>query len=164
MRAFCANCEPAATLAARASDTVHRVAGLLVIDGFILLEATVGTELWGIPGGRLEPGERLVDGCRREFMEELGIDVRCDSLAVVHESFWTHRGEHVREYGFYFRVSATRPLSPETGIASLEPQLKFRWCALAELPTLQFVPPALRSVVVELPAGTVFLQTGTPDG
>jgi 8-oxo-dGTP pyrophosphatase MutT (NUDIX family) len=90
--------------------TRHRVAGLLVVDGAILLEATVGTELWGVPGGRLEDDESLIDGCRRELVEEIGIAVVCDSLAIVHESFWNDRGRIVREYGFYFRVTPETPL------------------------------------------------------
>jgi 8-oxo-dGTP diphosphatase len=30
---------------------------------------------WGIPGGRLEPGERYDDGLKREVKEETGLDI-----------------------------------------------------------------------------------------
>jgi 8-oxo-dGTP pyrophosphatase MutT (NUDIX family) len=142
--------------------TRHRVAGLLIVDDAILLEATVGTELWGVPGGGLEHGESLVDGCRRELVEEVGIEVTCDSLAIVHESFWDDCGQLVREYGFYFRVTPATPLSRDVPVASREPRLKFRWCPLGELTVLDFVPPALPAVLAALPPHTVFLQTGTP--
>lgn len=54
------------------------VAGLLVQDGRVLMgrrghDPHRGT--WAFPGGRLELGERLEDGVRREFFEETGLRV-----------------------------------------------------------------------------------------
>jgi len=48
---------------------------LVVRDGgrFVLVNETEGT--WGLPGGRLEPGETFVDAAHREAREEAGIDV-----------------------------------------------------------------------------------------
>lgn len=142
--------------------TAHRAAGLLIVDGAILLEATVGGDRWAIPGGGLEDGERLVEACRREFQEELGLEVTCDSLAIVHESFWWDGEQPVREYGFYFRVTPTTPVSRDTQLASREAKLQFRWFSLAALPHLHFVPPDLPSILISLPAHIVFLQSGAP--
>ena len=38
---------------------------------------------WSLPGGRLELGESLVDGVRREVREETGIDVSVGPLVEV---------------------------------------------------------------------------------
>jgi 8-oxo-dGTP pyrophosphatase MutT (NUDIX family) len=57
-----------------------RVAGILLSDGAILLESLADREVWGLPGGGLERGETLEEGCRREFREELGREVRCEGM------------------------------------------------------------------------------------
>lgn len=41
--------------------------------------------LWSIPGGRLEPGESLVDACRREFYEETNLDIEVKNIVAVVE-------------------------------------------------------------------------------
>lgn len=41
--------------------------------------------LWSIPGGKLEPGESLVEACQREFEEETGLKIRIVSLAALVE-------------------------------------------------------------------------------
>lgn len=40
---------------------------------------------WSLPGGALEAGERLVDGVRREVLEETGLIVEPVALATVFE-------------------------------------------------------------------------------
>lgn len=41
--------------------------------------------LWSIPGGRLEPGESLVDACRREFKEETNLRIEVNHIVAVVE-------------------------------------------------------------------------------
>jgi ADP-ribose pyrophosphatase YjhB (NUDIX family) len=40
---------------------------------------------WGLPGGLLDVGERLVEGAAREVSEECGIDIRIGGIAGVFE-------------------------------------------------------------------------------
>jgi 8-oxo-dGTP diphosphatase len=59
--------------------------------------------LWSIPGGRLEPGETLVEACRREFYEEtnLAIDVR-QVVAIVERRL---EGFHYVIIDFYVQLA-----------------------------------------------------------
>lgn len=41
--------------------------------------------LWSIPGGKLEPGESLVEACRREYYEETHLDVEVKQIVAVVE-------------------------------------------------------------------------------
>jgi len=41
--------------------------------------------LWSIPGGKLEPGESLVEACKREIKEETGLDTDVKNIVAVVE-------------------------------------------------------------------------------
>jgi len=55
------------------------VAVLIRSDGTVLLarrpEAKVYTGYWEFPGGKIEPGEPVLDALRREIREELGVEI-----------------------------------------------------------------------------------------
>ena len=54
-----------------------RVYGLIIESGSILLskELILGEEVFKFPGGGLEYGEGLIEGLKREFMEEIGQEI-----------------------------------------------------------------------------------------
>lgn len=55
---------------------------VLILDGDrLLLQKRAGTGVYHVPGGYLEPGERLEDAARREALEETALSV--GDLALV---------------------------------------------------------------------------------
>jgi len=64
------------------------VGGVVIADGRALLIRRGAEPLrgqWSIPGGRLELGESIADGVRREMLEETGLEVRVLDLIEVFE-------------------------------------------------------------------------------
>ena|SRR2546422_7454866 len=53
-------------------------------QGRFLLEKRSDTGLWGIPGGRIEPGETVRDAAVREILEETGLTVGITKLIGVY--------------------------------------------------------------------------------
>lgn len=51
---------------------------------------------WGLPGGLIDVGERLVDGARREVLEECGVLVEVCDLVGVFEPIIRDEDERVR--------------------------------------------------------------------
>lgn len=141
-------------------STRIRTAGVLLAGDQILLESVQDVEIWTVPGGGLKPQETLEEGCAREYHEETGLEVTCGRLLCVHEHYWKVGRSVVREYGFYFEVHPLLPFDePRPAIAAREAGMQFGWFPLEALRHLPFHPDPLRTVLAEIPSGTVFIST-----
>lgn len=52
--------------------------------GWILLEKRSDCGLWGVPGGRIEPGEAVEAAAQREMFEETGLVIKIEKLIGVY--------------------------------------------------------------------------------
>jgi 8-oxo-dGTP pyrophosphatase MutT (NUDIX family) len=50
----------------------------------LLLQRSDGADLWGFPGGAIEPGERADEAVAREVREEIGLEVEPVALIGVY--------------------------------------------------------------------------------
>ena len=149
------------------SHRFHLRAGAIALEhGYLLLHRLEGEAFWALPGGRVEAGEQAEHTIVREFLEELGVQVRCDQLLGVGENFFECEGEPHHEIGLYFSVAlaADAPLrDKDTTYVGVEGnrRLEFKWFALSQLQALDFRPATLRE---SLSVGKVpqhFVQRGT---
>jgi 8-oxo-dGTP diphosphatase len=89
---------------------------------------------WDVPGGRINPEEPILDGLRREVMEESGLEVEVGEVLVVHETFPSIKGEDCHIVRIYYQA---KPLS---GKVILSPDHdKYEWVSKADLETKHFV-------------------------
>lgn len=77
---------------------MHIATGLLERNGTVLLVASrypnLAEPVWNLPGGRQRAGELLAQTVRREFREEVSLDVEIGSLHFVAESYDVATGTH----------------------------------------------------------------------
>ncbi|GGY03753.1 NUDIX domain-containing protein [Massilia dura] len=92
---------------------------------------------WEFPGGKVDPGETILAALKREFMEELGIEVIAADEWCGVEHVYEHA--HVRLHFFISRAWRGEPQSLEgqafawQGAVSVEPLLP------ATIPLLQWI-------------------------
>lgn len=75
-----------------------RITGILIEEDKILLVNQMVSEQrsWSLPGGRLEQGETLEQGLKREMKEETGLDVEVDHLLYICDTVQTdHKMLHI---------------------------------------------------------------------
>jgi len=90
---------------------------------------------WCTPGGGLEAGESLVEGCRREMLEETGIEAEVGNLLYVQQFAY----EGVEYLEFFFQVTNAADYLDIDLSASTHGEL--------EIAEIGFVDPAVNDVL-----------------
>lgn len=102
-------------------------------EGHLLLICRTDNGNWAMPGGAMDPGERLAEAGIRETEEETGIRVEITGLVGIytdpgHVIYYTRDGECRQECSFVF---AARPLSGEPTPSNESSQV--HWAPPAEI-------------------------------
>ena len=96
---------------------------------------------WELPGGQLEPGERIADAIRREVLEETGLQVTVGDLLLV-DTFEPVAGQTVLIVAHAAFIDAHQPLRPS------EEHEELAWVPLLALPDIS-LPTIYRDAVIK---------------
>lgn len=75
-----------------------------------LLDRVTGERFYRVIGGGLEFGERAADALRREWREELGIELPEPSFVGIIENVFTYQARRYHEVVFVFSAPTPEPL------------------------------------------------------
>ncbi len=134
-----------------------RVYGLLIHNSQLLIAEQFYKNrlLRKFPGGGLEYGEGLIDGLKREFMEELSLEIEVMGHYYTTDFFVAsvfHENNQVISI-FYKVVPASGSAMPApayNGTPEREMEEVFRWVPLAELNKEEFTFPIEKRVAALL--------------
>ena len=104
---------------------------------------------WEFPGGKREPGETIIETCRRELKEELGVDCEWIEPWITREFIYPHAHVRIR----FFRIRRWRgELHPHehTGLY---------WLGLGESPEVSPILPANGPILEALALPTTYAIT-----
>ena len=92
------------TLPGRAFTFAVRTAGILIHEGRVLLQKTIGENEYYLPGGHVQPFEATEQTLVRELREELHSEVEILDFAGIGENFFPWEGRTIQQLCFYYRV------------------------------------------------------------
>ena len=84
---------------------------------------------WGLPGGKIDFGERAEDAARREIEEELGVRIELTGLACIAETINKGDGRH-----WVAPVYSARIVAGEPRVMEPEKHGVWGWFAMDDLP------------------------------
>jgi 8-oxo-dGTP diphosphatase len=127
-----------------------RVYGLLINDQQEILisdEQEYGMQFTKFPGGGLELGEGLIDGLKREFVEECNVEVEVLSHFYTTDFFVKSAFNNSQIISVYYLVNNLSPLELAFKTVAFDFEgegeilQSFRWIKLSELKETDFTFP-----------------------
>jgi 8-oxo-dGTP diphosphatase len=131
-----------------------RVGAVVVRDGALLLvrhQKPNRDPYWVLPGGRLEPGERIPECAEREISEETGLSARFSG--VLYMSEFLREGRHTVDITVRMTPEGNEEAvlgnDPEVAPGS-EPTLReLRWVETGELREIELLPAPIKARLIE---------------
>lgn len=118
-------------------------------EGKVLMQLRGDKKTWAIPGGTMELGESSLDTCKREFLEETGIEVEATRLLNVYTNFEEvyPNGDAVQTVVFIYELKAMSEIAIEN--FHNEETLKLCYFSREEIENLESVSAKHRLMLEE---------------
>lgn len=132
-----------------------RVYGILINDaGQVLIsdEQEYGMRFTKFPGGGLEPGEGLIDGLKREFVEECNLNIDVISHFYTTDFYVKSAFNNSQVISIYYLVKNIDPinLNIKTVVFDFDSEgdtlQSFRWVNLSDMHLEDFIFPTDKRV------------------
>ena len=128
----------------------YRVAGAIVKNDKVLMVNICNNGFYCLPGGHIHLGEDSLEAIKREINEEVGITCKTVKLIALCENFFNSKWGKMQEVCYFYLIEPNEDMQTEdyeiveNDEGELKP-LKFKWCPLSEINSVDFRPQVLKN-------------------
>lgn len=139
----------------------YRVAGICIQNGKVLLQKPTNDTGFAFPGGHVALGETNEETLKREFKEEIGVDITVGDLKWVGEIFFPWGDKPCHQICLYYSValddqSQIPQIDEFIGDEQLEGRdfkIEFHWISLDETENIEVYPTNTSELIKKLDDG-----------
>ena len=125
---------------------IVRSAGFLISSDSVLLHRKDCDDFWAIIGGKVTEYESSIDAVKREFLEELDMEVQVDRLLWIIENFYTLNSVKCHELQFVYLLTSENVPATNDELSDRygeENDLVLKWFELDNLMSIDCRPKAV---------------------
>lgn len=122
------------------------VRAICIVEDKMLFQTDLNDKVpvYATLGGELEPGEKMEERLKLEFMEEAGAEIEIVKYLFVIENFLVYNGKQIHSLEHYFLIKL-----PSAELASQENHLSFHWLSVKEIGRLNIKPKILKDIFLK---------------
>ncbi len=108
-----------------------------------------------LPGGRVEMGEETPVSLKREFIEELGVEIEIVGLKAITENFFEfdNKNYHELQYLYVVKLLDKSIENNEGRFVGVENKDIFEWKPIANIDKVNYTPNYLKEIIKEVADG-----------
>ena len=119
---------------------VRKGSKVLVMPGY---DEVKDEHFYRLPGGGIEFGELAEETLRREFMEEIGIEIKVGKKLGVFENIFTFNGYKGHEIIIIYEASLPKEYADQNKFAMIEDEYKGNFFEFVEVPADRKIYPEI---------------------
>lgn len=129
--------------------------GAIVLDSNkqrFLMNTREGIDFFVLPGGRVEMGEDTVSSLKREFVEELGVEITVVGLKAIAENFFefNDKNYHELQYLYMVKLNDTAVENNIGKFSGVEQKDLFEWKNINDIDNINYKPNCFKQTIKEV--------------